>query len=93
MLAVLWGRLIGGIAGLILAAINLTAMFVGQLCIYFQGLFAIRRKQQCTHPRATEKRWLDRDGTPMIDWRCPDCGERDSGHVYADAKDWVEKGG
>lgn len=44
---------------------------------------------RCQHPRATEKKWNASDGTPMVLWRCPDCGERDMGHVQGES--WTEE--
>jgi hypothetical protein len=74
-------------------ALVLTAAFGGPIDTYLAACIAARHKRNCVHPRATERRWLDPDGTPMIDWRCPDCGEHDRGHVYADPKTWVENNG
>ena len=34
-------------------------------------------------------RWINEDGTPMMTFRCNDCGNFDKGHVYGESKDWV----
>lgn len=51
---------------------------------WFRSLFA-KPPVPCQHPRATERRWNLGDGTPMVLWRCPDCGERDMGHVHGNS--------
>jgi hypothetical protein len=49
------------------------------------------RDTTCTHPNATCFKWLDKDGRPMIDQRCPDCGDSQYGHVRdADPSTWTE---
>jgi len=45
--------------------------------------------EPCDHPNATETKWLDPDGTPMVTFSCPDCGAYDRGHVYADPETWL----
>lgn len=49
-----------------------------------------RQKTQCRHLRATERKWLDSDRTPMVSFNCPDCGLTDSGHVHANPDTWVK---
>jgi hypothetical protein len=54
------------------------------------ALWFLRSPDPCTHPDAICVKWLDKDGLPMIDFRCPDCGEVRFGHVDADPTTWVE---
>jgi hypothetical protein len=37
------------------------------------------------------RRYVDKDGTPMIHFRCYDCGYEDHGHVYTNEwpKNWI----
>lgn len=42
----------------------------------------------CRHDKNyREECWTSKDGTPMVDFRCFDCGMRDSGHVYGPGGD------
>ena len=43
----------------------------------------------CMHPNEKERRWLDKDNTPMVNWLCLDCYARDSGPVIADPCTWL----
>lgn len=44
---------------------------------------------RCLHLRAVQRKWNLADGTPMASFRCPECGEHDSGHVQGDS--WTEE--
>jgi predicted RNA-binding Zn-ribbon protein involved in translation (DUF1610 family) len=48
-------------------------------------LFVKAPAPRCLHPNGIERKWNLGDGTPMVSFRCPDCGERDSGHVHGDS--------
>ena len=55
----------------------------------------VRRNQpqtpsECLHVNYTEHKWLDKDGTPMIYFRCHDCNFTEEGHVHADPKGWCD---
>lgn len=46
-------------------------------------------KKVCRHEgRWVERRWLSKDGTPMVHFYCPECGFDDTGHVHADPVGW-----
>lgn len=60
------------------------------------ALFGRRHRKRitpdnCQHGRATSRKWLDKDQTPMIWTHCPDCGFTDRGHVYADPETWLSE--
>lgn len=46
-------------------------------------------KPPCQHKNVIERKWLDRNDTPMVEIDCPDCGFHDMGHVHADPKTWL----
>ncbi len=56
----------------------------------FVKLLQTKRPLRCLHPNSTTNKWLDDDGTPMMEFHCPDCGAWDRGHVYADPATWLE---
>lgn len=61
-------------------------MGLGKLC---KSLFR-RVDTGCQHLRGTETKWLDKDGTPMMSFSCPDCGFYDTGHVHvANPSQWL----
>ena len=45
----------------------------------------------CQHPNLVERKWLDRDGCPMITVNCPDCGFNNFGHVHTDPETWLDE--
>ena len=47
--------------------------------------------KKCDHTENYRMRkYLNPDGTPMIDFGCLDCDHQDNGHVYGDGEDWIE---
>ena len=45
-------------------------------------------QKPCEHNRNyTNRRWVEKDGTLMVDFKCRDCGYSDRGHVYGDDSD------
>lgn len=44
-----------------------------------------KKKKVCEHKtNFYMRKWRTPDGTPMIYFRCYDCGHEDRGHVYAE---------
>ena len=51
--------------------------------------FGLYKPKPCKHENNTRvRKYKLRDGTPMIEVDCYDCGYSDHGHVYAN--DWPE---